>query len=492
MKLAPQQRAYLEALLLSDRTRQMRETLLRPLFDHQRNFIKSPARMKALFCSRRAGKTTLTPRQLFLSAIENKGTLARFWAISRLRAKELIWDELVRVNSELNADAKFNETELSVRLPDDSIIRLSGVDKLKEARKKAGDKLMLGIADEAQLYPDDAIKALVEDIASPALEDLQGTFQLLGTPGPVPIGYWWDITRDDGQPGAPGWEVHRWTVMDNPAFPVWAGNPDWRTVSQAWLAAMKAKKKWADDNPTYLREWCGRWVADVGALVYKYDALRNGYDGTLPELPDGYTWRHTAGSDLGVSDAFAIVVWAFSSAHPYAYEVYSEAGTELSVEEWETRWENVVKKYKPFKLRVDTAGYGKVIVEDILKRRQTRPGAITLPLESAEKHDKHAHQTLMNDDLLTGHLKIRRNGPLANEMRILPKDEDDPTKEDERYLNHCCDAGLYGWRDLMRMDYKNAPELSKPDQAKTDTYKAAVQKRMRERESKPWWDRARR
>lgn len=493
--LTSEERAYLEGLVNAHARVELRSRLLAPLFDRQQAFIAHKARRKALFCSRRAGKTTLTPRRLFLSALEREGTLQRFYAITRMRAKELVWEDLKKVNQELGADARFNEVELSIRLGNESWIRLTGADKLKEAQKKLGDKLALAVLDETQLYPDSVLAPLLEDILGPALEDLAGVLELYGTPGIVCTGMWWEITRDDGQPRLPGWHVDSWTVLDNPAFPIWAGQDDWRLRAIEWLADLKANRKWDDKNPTYLREWCGRWVNDAGALVYKYDVSRNGFDGGLPPLPDGASWAHVAGSDLGVRDGFANVVWAFSSALDDAYEAFSEKATELTMTQWEERWERIVRIYKPLVIDVDTGGYGKIIIENIKERRSKKPGTIWLPLESAEKNEKFAHQQAMNDDLLAGRLKVNRHGVLAAEMRVLPKDPEDETKEHEDYDNHACDAGLYGHRELVRRHWKakKAPtDKRTAAQKQADTYKQRVQQRMQEAKEKPWWDRTKR
>lgn len=495
MTLSAEERATYEAFILSEQRRQMRRALLAPLFDRQRCVINDPSRRKATLCSRRAGKTTLIPRRLFLSALEHKGTLARMWAITRLRAKELLWEDLRKVNAELNADARFNETELSIRLPDDSWIRLSGADKIKETEKKLGDKMKLAIADEAQVYPDDALENLVEKVAGPALEDLDGTFELYGTPGIVCGGLWWEIARDDGLPARPGWSVHRWSVLDNPMFPRWAGRADWQLAALEWLRDLKTRKQWGDDHPTYLREWCGRWVNDTGALVYKYDDARNGFDGVLPPLEDGEQWSYTAGSDLGKRDAFAIVVWAFNKTRREAYEAYSFTESGLHTGQWEEHWERVHRLYGLRKLRVDTGALGGSIVDGVIAGRKTRPGAIYLPLEPAQKTEKFAHIGMMNGDMLTGLLKINRHGVLAGEMRKLSKDPDDETREDERFPNHACDAGLYGYRDLRVMHFlsQEQPDDTRTDgEKKVDAYRARVAEQLRAQKEKPFWDRNRR
>jgi hypothetical protein len=483
--LEPAERETLIAFLLL-------ETLLEPLFDRQREFITHPAKLKALLGSRRAGKTTMVPRRLVLAPLRHPGTATRFFGITRLRAKQLAWEDTKRTCHELGIDYKANESELTIRVASGqgSWIYFNGADKLKEAEKQVGDKLAHASIDEAQLYTDDVLEKLTEDILPPALADVDGTLEVYGTPGVVCAGRWWDLTRDDGEPTLPGWHVTRWTVLDNPSYPQWAGHPDWKLRAIEWLRAMKEKRGWSDEHPTYLREWCGRWVNDTGALVYKYDDVRNGFDGLLPVLTDD-GWNYTAGSDLGHDDAFAVVVWAFCKSRREAYEAHSFKESGLVPDQWVDHWRRIQSLYRPFKLRVDTGGLGKAIVEGIKRDPEKMKGLP--PLESAEKTEKRAYQELMNGELLAERLKLKRNGPYAAEMKRLPKDPDDPTKEDERYANHLCDAGLYGFRDLLRLHFNQVNEKADPrtpEEKRADAYKQALQARLKAQKEKPWWDRA--
>lgn len=498
MALTPDERRALEDVWYAEELRRLSDEILAPLFDKQRAFIADHARRKALLCSRRAGKTTLIPRKKLLRAIARPGTLHRLFGITRLRAKELFWEDgpesLKQLNYTLQLDARFNETELSVRLPNESVLRLNGADKLGEAKKKVGDKLDSGDVDESQLYPEDVLRALCEDILGPALEDLDGELCLFGTPGRRMTGFWWELTRDDGVEPLPGWSVHRWSVLDNPCFPRWAGKPHWKLLAIEWLKALKASKQWADDHPTYMTEWLGRWVNDVGSLVYKYDPLRNGFDGTLPPLPEGKRWRYAAGSDLGKRDAFAIVVWAYCSALKPAYEAFSYSESGLNTDQWEEKWEHVTRVFNPYVIRVDTGGLGSVIIDTIKAKRATEPGKLWLPLEAAEKNEKAAHQQLMNNEFLAGNLFVNRNGPYARELSTLAKDPDDPDKEDERYANHVCDGGLYGFRQLLRTHFKERPQepdTDKPKDFDADAYRARVAKQMTGGKE-PWWARTQR
>lgn len=449
------------------------------LFDKQRAFAADPAKRKALLCSRRAGKTTRTASEHLSSGLNKPGTISRIWGITGTRAKQLFWQDLRKLANEAQIDARFNEVHLSVRLPNDSCIYLVGADKFKEADKMRGDKLTLATIDESSLYPASVLQPLVEEVIGPMLEDLDGTCELMGTPGLVCAGLWHDIT----QGLTPGWSVHRWTVLDNPCFPRWAGFADWRDRALAWLNDLKKRNNWSDDHPTYQREWLGRWVNDFGALVYRYDPIRNGYD-TLPKIKGN--WSHIVGSDLGHDDAFSVVVWAFSPERKEAYEVYTFKESGLVPDQWVEVWRDVQQRYKPIKMRVDTGGLGKAIVEGIRRK-------YSIPLEAAEKTEKLAHQELMNGEFYSGRLMVRRGSAYEQELSTLAKDPDDPTKEDPRLPNHACDAGLYGFRDLLRYHFaKITPEDTRTEQEKQiEQYKTRVQQRMRDQKEKPWWARTR-
>jgi hypothetical protein len=111
----------------------------------------------------------------------------------------------------------------------------------------------------------------------------------------------------------------------------------------------------------------------------------------------------------------------------------------------------------------DTGGGGKMYVEQVQKVQQR---AFT----PAKKTDKYDHTRLLNDDLRTGHVVLQQGSVYAQEIAELPKDPDwpDPEKpekpptEDGRFANHCCDAGLYSFREAMHWLHQDeAPVIKK-------------------------------
>lgn len=471
------------------------------LFDKQLRFIDDPSRNKAALCTRRAGKTSMWARYCTIVCLEKPKSLIRIWAINRLRAKQLLWQEFLDVSARHRVSIRTHETELTIRFENGSEIRLLGADKDKEAQKKRGDKTQMEVILESQLFGP-FLKSLVEDVAEPCLFDLQGTMCMEGTPGPIPTGYWYYITGDADAPqsgdwnsqgmlvstggknevgeaekelvGA-GWSVHRWSVLDNPHLPHAARELD----------AIRKKRSWTLDTPTYVREYRGQWVRDDGVLFYKFNEGRNTF--TLSELqPWGPGWTHVLGWDLGSRDDMALVAWGW---HPTRRELF-EAGSwkqpgaradevMQQIQRWEDLGMNFIAKV------ADTGGGGKMYVEDVMSR-------YSQVFEAAKKSEKLEHVRLMNDDFLTGKVKVQRGSPLALELASLPKDpnwEPESGKapgEDPRFPNHCTDSALYSWRRaLMYLDY----EVEKPLESlgeRTERYDEEHLERVKD--DNEWWE----
>ncbi len=438
------------------------------LFDKQIDFINDPAREKGALCTRRAGKTSMWVRHALAVGLMHPRSIIRIWGISRLRTKQLLWDEFKLCAARHRITYSPNETELTLKLPNGSEIRLLGADKDKEAEKKRGDKTRLEIVLEAQLFGP-YLQNLVENVAKPCLFDLQGTFCLEGTPGPLCVGYWWEVSgREDfashwdsigGKDGlGAGWSMHRWSVLDNPFLP----------HARVELAREKKQRRWTDDAPTYVREWLGRWVNDLGMLFYKFDPTRNIFG--LDEVkPWGPGWEHVLGWDLGARDDMAIVVWGF---HPHKTELY-EAFSWKEPGALSPKIVSIIRQLEragvdgtPFNISAkvaDTGGGGRMFVNEVTSR-------YGMSFEAAQKTEKYEHVRLMNDDLAGGFVKLRQGSEYAEELSQLARDQDwpppdmpeKPPREDPRCANHCSDAGLYAYRRAWHYLHQDEPAIIMP------------------------------
>lgn len=445
------------------KARAIRQTL----FDKQLAFDKDQSKRKAAFCTRRAGKTDYVPKHLMMRALLEPESVRLYLAVTRVRAKELIWRNLEIINEKYKIGAKPNETLATWTLPNHAVIRLRGADDIKEAEKGRGDKLHEVIIDEAQIFGAGILENMIDNVYGPTLEDVQGSIHVMGTPGVICAGKWWEMTRPDQVQREPGWSVHEWGVLDNPFM----AHMKWR------LPELKKEHNWADDNPTYLREWLGRWVNDNTALYYKFDPTRNCHDMKESDLIGG-DWLHVVGWDIGLRDNMALTVWAFHPRQREVYEAFSWAKNGITSE-------RVVEEVRKLEQRgfnfvgmvADTGGLGALVVEEVGKR-------YGMHFEAAQKTQKGAHVELFNDELLTGRAKLMRGSVYAREIAVLPKDLqavpvdiDDPKKinsakraqllkwpvEDARFPNHNCDAGLYAWRKSLHWTFEpEKPKLPRP------------------------------
>lgn len=479
------------------RARSLTAAIRAELFDRQLNFVDDPARNKAAICTRRAGKTMMWPRYCFIVALEKPKSLIRIWGITRLRVKQLLWQEFVDVAARHKIRIKAHETELTMRLDNGSEIRFVGADKDQSAQRKRGDKTTLEVILESQLFGP-FLRTLVEDVAEPCLFDTQGTMCMEGTPGPVPTGYWYYITgaatapdsgrwdsegmlissgkdQEKERVGA-GWSCHRWSLLDNPHLP----------HASVEMEKLRKKRGWTIESPTYVREYLGKWVKDDGVLFYKFNESRNTF--TLDEIvPWGPGWMHVLGWDLGARDDMALVAWGWHPSRRELFEAGSWKKPGASAEEvveqvksWEGMGLNFIERV------ADTQGGGLMTVNHVQNN-------LHMVFKPAKKSDKPEHVRLMNDDFVSGKIKVQEGSELATEYAGLPKDPDwDPfsgkaPEEDPRFPNHCTDAGLYSWRSAQN---HNDFEAEKPEVPIDERMEAADEERLTRgpRNGREFWE----
>jgi len=425
-----------------------RKALLAELYPSQRAIVEDPSRNKGILGTRRSGKTNTWHRYAPADALTGPRRIVRVWASTRLRCKELMMVDLKLVCQRHRIPFELNETELRFTFENGSEIRLVGADKDKDAQKKRGDKTSLEIILEAQGFGP-FLQSLVEDVVEPSLFDLRGTICMEGTPGIIPAGYWYAVsgqedvaTRWESQGTmvgntlvGSGWSCHRLSVLSNPFIP----------HASVELAALKARRHWDDANPTYLREWCAKWVLDLGALFYRWREGRNTYD--LKQVqPWGPGWSHVLGWDIGFNDAMALVVWGWHPNDEHLYEAFSWQASPKSDEEFQGQpiSEVINGKIKELDARfnivakvADTGGGGRLFVEEV----QSRFGHVFQP---AQKTEKYAHVTLMNDDFITGRIKTLPGSAYSVDVARLPVDQSweassgRPPTEDPSMPNHTC------------------------------------------------------
>ncbi len=440
------------------------------LFPQQRAFVLSGAKRRAAVCSRRAGKTTADSRLLLKAAKDHPGSISCFFGVTQKVARRLMWPELLRVNREYDLGLRFDASNQEIHCPNGSQLWLCGAKDEAEIEKARGQKYPLVILDEVGSYRASILKALVDEVITPALMDLDGALVLTGTPTAMLSGLFYDVTRPELDLRSPGWEVHRWTVADNPHMP----------HAREWIEAEKERRGWTEQTPGFLREFRGLWVRSDDLLVYAYDPEDN--DFSPDSLQTNEDWHYVLGLDVGWHDRTAFVLACYSRTSPVWYVLESRAEQHLIPSAVAEIVGEYRARHRIERVVMDTGGLGKAIAEEFKRR-------FHLPIEPADKREKSAFIELMNGDMRRGLIKAEQGSPLAQEWAVLQYDA--KRKEDPGQRNDLADAALYAYR-ASRPYLSREP--AKPVDPNSESWGKQHEQKLakaaqRRRAEASWWSR---
>jgi hypothetical protein len=401
-------------------------------FDKQIAFINDPARFKTAVCSRRSGKTLACAADLMNTAMTKKGDVA-YITLSRINAKRIIWREILKINKEYALQGHPDNSDLSLHMPNGNIIYVSGAKDAGEAEKFRGLSFRKVYIDESQAFRA-YIKDLVEDIIEPALTDYYGELILIGTPGPIPAGYFYDASHN------PEWSHHHWTMQQNPHIKLKSGKEPLDIIKE-----LAARRGLTTNDASIQREYFGQWIKDLDSLVFKFDAVLN----TTFSIPENLTYIF--GIDIGYKDADAIAVLGYSHFTGEVYLVEELITTKQDITGLVTQIKALQSKYKPVKMVMDAGALGKKIQEEIRIRHQ-------LPIDAADKARKFEFIAMLNDDLRSGKFKAMPNSRFAEDCNLVQWNYDDPArpKISDVYHTDVGDSVLYAWREC-RHYFKQSP-----------------------------------
>lgn len=437
------------------------------LFPHQLKFVQDPARMAMAVCSVRAGKTEACAADLIDTALKYPGTNQYYITLARSSAERIVWPVLKKINRAYGLNGFPNEAKLTLKFPNGSVIYLMGANDEAEIEK------IRGVSDVALIYLDEAqafrehIKGLIDDIVVKRLYDLNGRCRMIGTPGPVLSGYFYDCSQSSG------WSQHYWTMFDNP----WLFKKSGLTPQQ--LTDQDCERAGVTINhPSIQRENYGRWVHDPSSLLLQYDPKINDYD-TLPE--DVYTY--ILGIDLGTKDADALSLLAYSPSSPVTWLVEEFVTPNQKTDDLAAQIKALEAKYGDMTMVADTGGLGLKVCEDLCFR-------YGFVIEAADKKGKMGDYRFLNNALRTGLFRARKGTRFAQDCNILHRDNDKSTPERIVVKGHsdAVDATLYGFALSPAYDYKPAKFKALPGtpehiKEQEDLHKEAIIEKLKQQEA---------
>ena len=282
--------------------------------------------------------------------------------------------------------------------------------------------------DESQAFRS-YIQELVDDVLSKALYDYNGSLCLIGTPGPLPSGYFFEASQSNK------WAHHAWTMLQNPHLELKSGRPPMELIEE------DCKRMGVSIEDSKIQRECfARWMVDTNSLVFRYSSDLNHF--TVPPVTD----NHVIGVDLGFHDADAIAVIGWKSHDPRAYLVEEVVKAKQGVTELAETLLQLIKRYDPLSMVMDTGGLGKKIAEELRKR-------YSLPIKAAEKTRKFEYIELLNDAMRTARFYARSTGPFAGDSSLVEWDKDrssgDRLVVSGGHHSDIADAVLYGFRESL-------------------------------------------
>lgn len=408
--------------------------------------------LKAVQCTRRAGKSTGEAKSMLQEAYDNPKTKHLYMALTLDSAKNIVWDILTEELEANSIPFRQNEQRGIIKLQNGSEIRLFGLDaSYKQIKKVLGGKYKSVKIDEAGSITQD-LRSICYQMIMPALADENGTLTLLGTPENIPNTFFEKVTSGE----EPGWKVYKWTAFDNPYM-----KEKWQTLIDNIKKSNPKFLLTSEYKTHYLNEWC----ADDSKLIIKlmpHSIIR-------PIQLKGYDYILAV--DLGYDDDSSFAIIAHSRNDPRCYVVETYKSIEMDFTDVATTIRNYKTKYPISRIIVD--GANKQGVEEMVKRHK-------LSLNIAEKTGKADFLRLLRDDIIQEKIVLFEDTThdVQSEWKSLQWKDSERQHEDPRCANHASDAVLYGWREARNYIY--VPPEPQPDR-NSDEFMKQFEKKEQQR-----------
>lgn len=452
----------------------------------QQSLIDDDSRYIGAVCPRRSGKTFAVTSKVLHYAEKFPGSRILIISLTLKSTVENYWSGspggLWAQNAKYGLGLKFNTSSHTWVHTNGSRGLLAGAETKADIEhlRGAAAEADIVIIDECKSFAPGHLNDLIENVVEPGLMTRNGQLVMIGTPGSLPMGPFYQATclmarTESGMPtcirwqdkAAPGpsyeglniasmYSLHTWTIQDNVAVPgQWA--------RALWI---KQKRGWDDNHPSWRREYLGEWVGDAMDLVYAYaQAKARAVAGEQPGVnwtpdpthgitglePENGPWHLLLGLDLGFVDDSAMMLVAYSEQLKELRHVLDYKRPGLDAQAFTEVVLSIIDQYgMPEMIVADFGGGGaKMLLETINQR-------YGLAIQPAEKRFKNDHIELLNGDFLAGRIKIIAGSELETELCGLQWDLSNDAKtvlartgrlrEDPSCPNHLCDALLYIWR----------------------------------------------
>jgi len=428
----------------------------------QHALITDPAPYSAGICPRRAGKSYAGAAAALITGEAQPGAISIIISLNLKQLKRLYWSGapsgLFTLARQYGLNLEWQHSMLRWEHENGSIGYLLGAEDEEQLEVIRGLEADLYLIDECKSFAPSRLQKLITEIITPQRATRQGRVILIGTPGNVLQGPFYEATCPDARDrdgkrlnvdyvkGAKGvgrtWSRHHWTLEDNKARP------------HQWDEALVTK---AQAGGVLLRDV--RHPGDGPPMLLLAVAVDTRVAAGLPE--EGAPWRLIGGLDIGFEDKTAFVIAAYSSKLRELRHVYDFSKDHMIVDDVGDVIAEAIERFGNIeKIFADTGNLGKMVVATLQRRG--------LPIEAAEKREKFDHIELLNSAFARGEVKVIENTTLEEQLLADAWDLSKGTREelarqgrlreDDAIANDAADAFLYLYRGSLHQFGWNTPE----------------------------------
>lgn len=379
----------------------------------QRGFVLDRRQGSVALKGRGAGGSFGCAAKFHRPSGAHPGCSSVFVTISAERSRDILLPAIWKMNELHGWGVHYREKDRACVWPNEYRVLLRGCGDRLECDKRRGTPWVEAIWDECASINSGLLEYDIHECVEPRLADYNGSWSACGSPGAIEIGYWHKLSS-----GAAGYPVHEWNALTNQfmnaaqfmlntlqrmhAVPA---RETWPAGVRSLMDIITNPKHWHLLPARFVREYLGKWVQDLTALIYRL-TQKNSYQ-TWPIDPNFFT----IGCDLGAYneedpkltklDKAAITVAASHSSMP---NIWIPESKKLKVVDIDILHDELVetrKRWPDAAVHIDSSSAGKLIELTFKKWG--------IPIQHATKGPKLRRIQLVQSAISTGNFQVKQD-----------------------------------------------------------------------------------